>query len=165
MKKYLIKYLVLGLILLLFCGKDQDKAKKSAVLKDFTLSSIDGENFTLSALKGRVVLIDFWATWCPPCRNSIPVISSLFQRYRDQDFIVLGISNEDLGILREFRDTAQIPYPILLGTNEVMNDYGVQAIPTMILINKNGDLVMKQVGFAPELEAQLDARVDSLLKE
>lgn len=132
---------------------------------DFTLTSIDGEEITLSKLKGQVVLVDFWATWCPPCRNSIPAFSRLYAKYHDQGFTVLGISTEDRSALARYRDEHNIPYPILLGTKEVFRMYQVSAIPTMFIFDKNGVQKRKQVGYAPEVEQGLVTLIDSLLKQ
>jgi peroxiredoxin len=133
--------------------------------KDFTLTSIEGEEITLSKLKGRVVLIDFWATWCPPCRNSIPLFSKLYNEYHDQGFSVLGISSEEKAVLIQYRDEHRVPYPILLGTKEVFRMYGVSAIPKIIILDKKGVVRKTQVGFAPELEQGFTALINSLLRE
>ena len=133
--------------------------------KDFTLTSIDGEEITLSKLKGQVVLIDFWATWCPPCRNSIPVFSKLYNTYHDQGFMVLGISTEEKSVLTKYRDDNKVPYPILLGTKEIFMMYEVSAIPKMLIFDKTGTVRKTQVGFAPELEQGFDTLIDSLVKE
>lgn len=133
--------------------------------KDFTLTSIDGEEITLSKLKGQVVLIDFWATWCPPCRNSIPVFIKLYNKYHDQGFTVLGISTEEKAVLTKYRDEHNIPYPILLGNKELLRMYQISAIPKMYILDKNGVVRKTQLGFAPELEQGFETLVDSLMKE
>lgn len=132
---------------------------------DFTLLSLDGESITLSQLKGNVVVIDFWTTWCPPCRNSIPHFISLYGKYKDQGLIILGISPEDQQTLVNFRNSNQVSYPILLGNKDVAQAYDVQAIPKTIFIDKKGKIRKTQVGFAPELVTVFDAFIDSLLSE
>lgn len=132
---------------------------------DFTLTSLDGEDITLSKLKGQVILIDFWATWCPPCRKSIPVFVDLYNKYNEKGFTVLGISREDKSVLEAFRDAVGVPYPILIDNKDISKQYQVQAIPTIIIIDKTGKARKTQVGFAPELEAMFGALIDSLLNE
>lgn len=160
------KFLLIGLATVVFtivCSTNGIQATQSD--KDFTLTSIDGEEVTLSKLKGKVVLLDFWATWCPPCRKSIPVFAEMYNKYHEQGFTVLGISTEKKSVLTKYRDENNIPYPILLGTNEVARLFEVSAIPKIFILDKKGEVRETQVGFAPELEQKFYKTVDSLLKE
>ena len=160
------KLMLIGLaavVLTVVCSTDGMQAPPSD--KDFTLTSIDGEEITLSKLKGTVVLLDFWATWCPPCRRSIPVFVEMYNKYHEQGFTVLGISTEDKSVLTKYRDENNIPYPILLGTNEVGRLFEVSAIPKILILDKKGEIRKTQVGFAPEMEQKFYTMVDSLLKE
>jgi peroxiredoxin len=145
--------------------RSSEKAPNTGFQNDFTLQSIDGESYTLSELKGNVIIVDFWATWCPPCRNSIPALSKLYDKYHERGFMILGISTEDVNTLIEYRDAQQIPYPILSATNEVVKAYEVTAIPKMFFFDKTGAVRKTQTGYSPELEAQFDRLVDSLLQE
>lgn len=163
MNRY-IAYILIGIMIVLAC-RSGEKALDASIQNDFTLQSLDGQSYTLSKLKGNVIIVDFWATWCPPCRNSIPALTRLYEKYRDQGFLVLGISTEDMGTLKEFQGTQQIPYPILLGTKEVVQAYEVTAIPKMFFFDKKGTVRKTQTGYSPELEAQFDQLVDSLLNE
>lgn len=162
MKKLLLVGLA-ALISVLVCSTNG--VQTAQIDKDFTLTSIDGEEITLSKLKGKVVLIDFWATWCPPCRNSIPVFAKLYNKYHDQGFTVLGISTEEKSVLTRYRDEHNVPYPILLGTKELLRMYEISAIPKMYILDKNGVVRKTQLGFAPELEQGLNTLIDSLVKE
>lgn len=164
MNKHILAALFIGLLFITFCAP-KDQAQGQANDKDFTLTSIDDQEITLSELKGQVVLVDFWATWCPPCERSIPVFSSLYNKYHEKGFIVLGISREDKARLSAYRDEKNIPYPILIDDKNVTKTYQVEAIPTIIFFDKKGTQRKTQVGFAPELEAAFDALIDSLLKE
>jgi cytochrome c biogenesis protein CcmG/thiol:disulfide interchange protein DsbE len=163
MNRYVLCILI-GVMVVLGC-RTGEKGSGPAVQNDFTLESIDGKSYTLSELKGNVIIVDFWATWCPPCRNSVPALSRLYEKYRDRGFLVLGISTEEVNTLREFRDAQQIPYPILSGTKEVVQAYEVTAIPKMLFFDKTGTVRKTQTGYSPELEAQFDMLVDSLVRE
>ena len=157
--------LILLLILTTCSSKDQRKSIQSGGPQDFTLTSLDGEEFTLSKLRGKVVLIDFWATWCPPCVRSIPVFIKFYNKYHDQGFLVLGISREDISTLKRYRDEHGVSYPILIDDKNTAREYGIKAIPNMFIIDKKGRIRKNQVGFAPEIEPMLEALIDSLLKE
>lgn len=162
MNKNIIKLIgILGFALMV-CSKNNTQ---SDVKGGFTLSSIDGEEISLESYKGKVVIVDFWATWCPPCRNEIPHLIELYNKYKDQGFIILGISLEDEQTLKNFRDEYRIPYLILLGTKEISKKYDVQAIPKTLFIDRKGKVRKIQVGFAPELAPEFDAFIDTLIKE
>ena len=137
-------------------GMQEDKSKAP----DFTLAGIDGKNISLSDYKGKVVIIDFWATWCPPCRRGIPDLIDLQKQYKDQ-ISVIGISldqeNTKAGV-PDFVTRMGINYPIVYYNDKVINDYGgVSAIPTTFIIDKNGNIINKMVGLYPksEIEKQL----------
>jgi thiol-disulfide isomerase/thioredoxin len=164
MKKQTIAIFFIAALFFIGCSpKDQTQAQ--VYENDFTLVSLDNEEITLSDLKGKVVLVDFWATWCPPCVQSIPVFSKLYNKYHDKGFMALGISREDRSILENYRDKIGIPYPILIDDKKITMQYGVKAIPTIIIFDKSGKKRKTQVGFAPELEVQFETLIDSLLKE
>lgn len=159
-------YLVLVIVIAaVSCGSKEQTKSNELSLADFTLRSLDGNEVRLSDTKGQVVLIDFWATWCPPCRNSIPTFIRLYNKYHGEGFTILGVGLDDEQALINYRNERKIPYPILVGNNDVAKAYGVTGIPKTIFIDKKGKVRKTQVGFAPELEAQFDALIDSLLKE
>jgi peroxiredoxin len=165
MIKNLWKIVLILLIFFVVCTtKDQEQGKTSNN-RDFTLTTIDNEEITLSKLKGKVVLIDFWTTWCSPCKNSIPVFAKLYNKFHEQGFIVLGIGLEEKTPLENYRNQHNIPYPILIGNKEVARAYGVQAIPHIFIIDKKGKIRKTQLGFSPGLEAEFETLIDSLIKE
>ncbi|MFO7987374.1 MAG: TlpA disulfide reductase family protein [Desulfatiglandaceae bacterium] len=133
----------------------ENEVKAGAQAPDFSLTSISGETFSLDAYEGYVVLVDFWATWCPPCRVSIPELIRLQKKYKDNGFIVLGISMDDPGQvtnqdLKSFEKTAKINYPILRYDKEVVADYFEDtqiSLPTMFIVDREGKISEKIVGF------------------
>jgi peroxiredoxin len=124
---------------------------------DFSLKDTSGKIVSLKDLRGKYVLIDFWATWCPPCLMSIPELVSLHEKYEKKDLVVLGISLDDLDkvdsrTLTRFRDQHRIGYTILRADQNVVRDYSGSegmAIPTMFLVDREGQIVEKLVGFIP----------------
>jgi peroxiredoxin len=117
--------------------------KKEAERKrapDFELKDKDGKQVRLSDYAGKVVLLDFWATWCGPCKSSIPWFNQLYEKYGPEGFVVLGVSMDEDGwtAVRPFMDKLQIAYPIVMGTKRVAYLYGeVEALPLAFLIDRN----------------------------
>lgn len=155
------------IIALLFsCNKTQkseSKAKASQIPKDFTLTDLQGNKYTLSKLKGKVVVIDFWATWCPPCRVEIPHLIALYNKYKNEGFIILGIGLDKENALRRFAENYKINYPVLLGTSGLARAYNVTGIPTTFIINKKGQIASKHVGFAQGMEKELESEIITFL--
>ncbi len=160
---------IAGISILLFilaaCSSANKGNAAETGLIDTTLVALDGAVVNLSSYKGQVVIIDFWATWCPPCRNSIPTFVRLHEKYHENGLVILGIGLDDAEALQKYVKDAGIPYLVLVGDNDIAKVYGVTGIPKTIFVDKNGKVRKTQVGFAPELEASFDALVDSLLRE
>lgn len=139
--------LVLGALFLvsLSCSAGGGKAAP-----DFSLPDLSGNPHKLSGLQGKVVILDFWATWCPPCRTGIPDLNDLYKEYRGR-VEILGVSLDkggkegiQQGMLKH---AITIDYPILVGTPEVAKLYGgIEAIPTTFVIDKEGKIAAKYVG-------------------
>jgi peroxiredoxin len=112
---------------------------------DFTLTSLDGERYTLSKLRGKVVLVNFWATWCPPCLKEIPYFVELQEEYGEQGFQIIGIAIDDEDAVRAFADDMGINYPVMaseLEAIELSKHYGnrIGALPYSVVINRNGEI-------------------------
>ncbi|MBK7632235.1 MAG: TlpA family protein disulfide reductase [Ignavibacteriales bacterium] len=126
---------------------DGDKAP------DFSLKSFEGKTIKLSDYKGKVVIIDFWATWCPPCRKGIPDLVSI-QNDFTKDVIIIGISLDGEKTIKDvpsFVKSYGINYPIVYGDEKVVSAYGgIEGIPTAFIIDKKGNVVDKHVGLVPK---------------
>ena len=115
---------------------------------DFELNSMDEDRkkYKLSELRGKVVILNFWATWCGPCRMEIPDFNELYLENKDKGLIILGISTDDTKRgLSKFMETYKFEYPVLFGSNKqiskISNDYGgIRALPTSIIIDRNGEI-------------------------
>lgn len=132
---------------------------------DFTLKTLDGKNVKLSDYRGKIVIIDFWATWCPPCRKGIPDLISLQEEYK-KDLVVIGISLDQQNTIKDlkpFIENYKINYPVVLGDEKVVKDYGgISAIPTSFIIDQKGNIVDKHIGLVPK--TVYSDKIKSLLK-
>jgi peroxiredoxin len=113
---------------------------------DFTLTDLQGKSWTLRELRGKVVLVNFWATWCPPCRKEMPDLEALYNRFEGEGLVVLAISDEDAGKVRPFLAARPVTYPILLDPGRKVNDlFQVEGIPKTFVYNREGKLVAQSI--------------------
>ena len=113
---------------------------------DFTLIDLTGKSWTLSALKGKVVLVNFWATWCPPCRKEMPDLQALYERFNDQGFVILSISDEEIDKVQPFITERHITYPVMLDPGRKVNElFQVEGIPKSFIYDRDGKLVAQSI--------------------
>jgi peroxiredoxin/outer membrane lipoprotein-sorting protein len=118
---------------------------------EFTLKDLNGSVFTLKNMAGKVVLLDFWATWCGPCRAELPLIEKLYREFKDKGLVVLGINSEPPETVRDFIGKNKYTFPTLVDTaGEVARRYLVEAIPTVIVIDKGGTITTHYLGLRSE---------------
>ncbi len=128
------------------------------------LTDLNGKTVQLSDFKGKVVILDFWATWCGPCRAEIPDFVALQDQYRDKGLVVVGISLDQDGakVVAPFAKHYKINYPIVLGDDNVASQYGnIQAIPTTFIIDSNGNIVGSHEGVTEK--SVFEAEIKKLL--
>lgn len=120
---------------------------------NFKLKTIDGKTIELSKLKGKTVVVNFWATWCGPCRAEIPGFIQVYDKYKSKGLEIVGISLDQGGWsdVKPFVKKYGIPYPIVLGNQQVARAYGnIDAIPTTFIVDKNGSIVDRHLGYMKE---------------
>ena len=115
---------------------------------DFKLRDLHGNELSLSDLKGKKVFINFWATWCPPCKAEMPEIEKIYQETKNSDLVIVSVEiGEPLGTVKPFIDNNKYNFKVLLDSDQsVATKYGISAIPTSYFIDKNGYIVSKNVG-------------------
>ncbi len=129
------------------------------------LQNVEGKAVKSSDFAGKVVILDFWATWCGPCRMEIPGFIELQRKYADKGLVVIGVSldRDGTAALKPFMAKTGINYPIVLGDETIVSAFGgVEAIPTTFIIDRKGQIVRKHVGYAEK--AEFEAAIKPLLK-
>jgi peroxiredoxin len=123
---------------------EADDAKRQNA--DFTLTDLQGKAWHLQDLKGRVVLVNFWATWCPPCRKEMPDLDALYNKFKDQGFVVLSISDEEAAKVSSYIAEHKIGYPVMLDPGRKVNDaFIVEGIPKSFVYDRSGKLVAQSI--------------------
>jgi thiol-disulfide isomerase/thioredoxin len=121
--------------------------------RPFAVRTLDGRTLRLTELRGRPVILDFWATWCAPCRASMPHLSAMQGRYGSRGLVVLGLSVDDAPpqAVRGFAERLRVRFPIAMASEGMLDDYGpIRSIPTTIFIDRNGRIVRRVVGYVDE---------------
>ncbi|MEO0115591.1 MAG: TlpA disulfide reductase family protein [candidate division WOR-3 bacterium] len=165
MKNVLISAVLV--VFLIGCGGGSTKPSSPQISNkyDFTLESMQGDKVTLSALKGKVVILDFWATWCPPCRAAIPKLIELYNKYRNQGLLILGIALDERDKVVKLSKEMEINYPVLFDDKVTSKNYEIQSIPTLFVIDKKGKQVHKEIGFSEEGFQEIEEKIVQLLAE
>ena len=134
---------------------------------DFTLKSLDGGNLRLAEYRGQVVLINFWASWCGPCRQEMPLLDRLHHRYADTGFVVLGINVEgDPDSAQEIVDKTKVTFPILIDDGQKVSElYNLEAMPSTVVVDRDGVIRYVHLGYKPGDEAKYVEVVKALIRE
>jgi thiol-disulfide isomerase/thioredoxin len=164
--KYLKKIVLLLSISLLAVTQVQAEVLEGAA-PDFTLKSRSGENVKLSELRGEVVMINFWASWCGPCRQEMPLLEDLYSKYSDLGFTLLGVNvEEDSSKADELLREIPVSFPVLFDNkNEVTKLYKVVAMPSTIMVDRDGNMRYLHRGYLPGYEEEYKKQVKELIRE
>jgi peroxiredoxin len=164
--------LTVAVLAMLASGKYLDKARKHGAVvlvgdvkgiaaPDFNLLTLDGQKVKLSDYRGKAVLLNFWATWCPPCKVEMPWFVDLQKQYAKDGLVVLGVAMDDSepAQIAKFAGEMGVNYTVLLGTDKVSDDYGeVQYLPTTFFIGRNGAIVDKLTGLLDRKDIEDDVK-------
>ena len=138
-----------------------------SIAPGFTLKSDSGKNLKLTEYRGQVVMINFWATWCSPCRQEIPHLNRLHERYRKAGFALLGLNIDDQPrVAREMMQKLSVAFPVLFDTDKrVSRLYDVGAMPSSLLIDRDGRIRYVHLGYRTGYEIEYDNQIRELLKQ
>jgi len=145
-----ILILIIGIFLLGACSSSgaMEIGKKAI---EFTLNDINGNRVNLADYSGKVVILDFFADWCPPCRQEIPDFIALEKEYGDKGFSMIGVALVDKNAAQSFSDKMGINYPVLIDDGNVSTAYGpIRSIPTTFVIDKEGKVAKVYIGYRPK---------------
>ncbi len=143
------------------------EAAVSLAAPSFSLDARDGEAVSLDAHQGDVVMINFWASWCAPCREEMPLLEGLYQRYESLGFTLLGVNvDQDPSLAQAYLDEISVSFPVLFDTrNEVSQAYDVIAMPSTVLIARDGTLRYIHHGYQPGYEDDYQNQIRELIRE
>ncbi len=151
-------------------GQPKLKFAVGQAAPDFTLKSADGSEVSLASLKGRVVLLDFWATWCGPCKMAMPGVQKLSEKYKGKQVSVFGVDTFERGgeakaaeKAKKYMDDQKYTYGLLYNGDALAKQYGISGIPTFILIGPDGKILHIGVGYEPDNEDKLAEKIDKAL--
>lgn len=165
-KRFLSKpLLALGLLVIGAVNASLGNAADAA--PDFALKSTHGDNLRLSEHRGDVILLNFWASWCGPCRQEMPILNTLHERYSKLGFSVVGVNvDKDSSLADKLLKDIPVTFPVLLdNTGAVSTSYNVSAMPTSVLIDRDGNMRFLHKGYKPGYEQEYENEIKELIRE
>ncbi len=158
--------LILAGLLSMACGFAA-AANQTPMAPDFTLKSREGVNIKLSELRGQVVMVNFWASWCGPCRQEMPLLQQLFDRYQSLGFSLLGVNvDEDKKAADKMLSDLPVSFPILYDDrSQVSKEYQVKAMPSTFMVDRDGRIRYLHKGYKPGYEEEYQQQIRKLLRE
>jgi peroxiredoxin len=157
------RFFVLSIIAMaLLAGCTDHGAQSGTMASDFSLKDMSGKTVRLSDYKGKVVLLEFWATWCPPCRASVPGLEKLHEAYKDKGLVLLAVSMDEGGPdeVKSFIKERGITYTVLRGNEDVVTKYEVRSIPMILVLDKEGRIAKRYLGLGSDEDLEKDIKAN-----
>ena len=137
-------------------GEVKTSLSKGSLFPDFKAKTLKGEEIDTSKFRGKVLLVNFWATWCPPCRNEMPLFQKVYREYRDKGFEIVGVSTDSsMDAVKEFVREYGITFPIVLDEKDLSSKLRIAGLPTSFLIDRDGKVLRVRLGEYREIESDL----------
>lgn len=133
------------------------------IAPDFTSKDVNGNTVRFSDYKGKVVLFEFWATWCGPCRELTPVLNKIYEKYKDKGFVILALTSEDRDTVKDYMKEHRVTFPVLITDMKTTRRYGVISIPASFLISRDGRVAEKHLGVNRDIMQELSSGIEKLL--
>jgi len=168
MKQIWKQPLLVTIVVMLAMGMNAHAAQVlSGKATDFTLKSRSGKNIKLSELRGQVVMINFWASWCGPCRQEMPLLEALYKKYHGLGFTLLGVNVEqDSSKANAYLRDVSVSFPILYDTkNSVSKTYNISAMPSTVMVDRDGNMRYLHHGYKPGYEKEYEKQIKALIRE
>lgn len=143
--KLIVLLSIFGIAILLGCGKTSEKKNPNPGF-DFDLPDLNGKILSLEDFRGKVLIINFWATWCPPCEEEIPKLNQLHKRYKNEGLVVIGIAldKDSLNLVEPFIRKKRVGYPILVGNEQLLRSLkDFSGVPTTLIVDQKGNIQKK----------------------
>ena len=147
-EKLIVLLSIFSIAILFACGKTSEKKNPNPGF-DFNLPDLNGKIISLKDFSGKVLIVNFWATWCPPCEEEIPKLNQLHKRYKNEGLVVIGIAldKDSLNLVEPFVREKIIGYPILMGNEQVLRDMeDFSGVPTTLIVDQKGNIKKKYDG-------------------
>ena len=164
----IFKILLAGLLVAGLAQPAAAVLQKGQQAPQIKVTTTSGQQVTLNNYKGYVLVMDFFATWCTPCKESIPHLVSLQRKYGKQGLQILGMSVDDEAdklLLKSFVSEKNVTYPVALANEDLQADYGLRSVPTLFIISKKGIVAEKYMGYNDEVAKSIEATIKRLLAE
>ena len=164
----LILLTVLAVIVILakYTSTSNSSVENVRPAPQFSLANLDGKNVSLKDFADKVMVVDFWATWCGPCREEIPHLNKLYENYRGKGLVVVGISMDAEGpeVVKQFAKELRMEYPVVMGDENVQQDFGgIVGLPTTFIIDRKGNIVKKYTGYQPGMIGDMEQIIKELI--
>jgi peroxiredoxin len=143
-------------VILVGCKPETPRIKSGEPAPDFVLNDLSGNTVRLSDFQGKFVVLEFWATWCPPCKMAIAELNELQSKQMEDEFVLLSISTDwEISTVESFMEDYYITYPVLFDDKEVSYIFGAYQLPTTVVIGKDGRVLKRHLGYAPGVIEEL----------